>query len=76
MEVTVETEVSVAVRGATRSNDACWCGGVLLTPEAVALAASISVRAVFRLIETGSVHFTDDREPRVCSRSLRTIGSD
>lgn len=76
MEVTVETEVSVAVRGATRSARPCWCGGILLTPEAAARLVSISVRAVYRLIEADSIHFTDEREPRVCSRSLRGIKSE
>lgn len=73
MEVTFETEVSVAVRGATRSNETCWCNGVLLSPDAAARAASTSVRAIYRLIETGSLHFTDEREPRICSRSLSEL---
>jgi hypothetical protein len=70
MEVTFETEVSVAVRAAPQVTQACWCGGVLLTPDAAALVAAISLRAVYRLIEADAVHYTDEREPRVCSKSL------
>ena len=70
MEVTFETEVSVALRAINRPDQTCWCGGVLLTPDAAALMASISVRAVYRLIEADSIHFTDEREPRVCSHSM------
>lgn len=74
VEVTYETEVSVAVRGGgARPDEACWCGGTLVTPEAAARAASVSVRAIYRLIEAASVHFTDEREPRVCARSLGGI---
>lgn len=73
-EVTFETEVSVAVRAPTRPPQTCWCGGLLLTPDAAALMASISVRAVYRLIEANSIHFTDEREPRVCSRSVAGCG--
>lgn len=70
VEVTLETEVSVAVRGGSRPIEPCWCGGVLLTPDAAALIASIPVRAIYRLIEADAIHFTDEHEPRVCSRSL------
>jgi hypothetical protein len=72
MEVRFETEVSVAIRGC-RSLATCWCGGVLLTPDAAAVVASISVRAVYRLIEADAIHFTEEREPRVCTRSVATV---
>ncbi|MDQ3282545.1 MAG: hypothetical protein M3Q69_14185 [Acidobacteriota bacterium] len=77
MEVTVETEVRVSMRGhASEAGQTCWCGGLLLPPLAAAQAASISVRAVYRLIEAMSVHFTHEPEPRVCSRSVIGIAGE
>lgn len=74
MEITVETEVSVSVRGAAAAVELCaLCGGLLLTPEAAARIASTSVRAIYRWVDAGGMHFTEGqgRGVRVCDQSLR-----
>lgn len=73
MEVTVETEVRVSVRTEPHAQSACWCGGLLFTPESAAQMSLTSVREIYRLIEAGAVHFTDEREPRVCIRSVSVV---
>ena len=76
LEVTFETEVSVAVRVPPPLPDTCWCGGVLLTPDAASRTAPISLRELYRLIEAASIHYTDEREPRVCGASVVAIATD
>jgi hypothetical protein len=73
MEVTIETETRVSVRPDPRADSSCWCGGLLLTPESAAQMSLTSVREIYRLIEAGAVHFTNEREPRVCTRSAGLV---
>lgn len=76
IEITSETsEFFIIRRPHTRVT--AWCSECqrkvrLLTPEAAADGAGVSIRAIFRLIEAGRIHFieTDGGRVLVCFDSL------
>lgn len=75
VEITVETEVSVAIRGGMRAGrDPCpQCGGVLLSPWVAARMASTSVRQIYQMVENGSLHYAEiGGEGLVCFSDSQT----
>lgn len=75
-EITVERDEIFVVRKAAGPVGG-WCeacGGEALfaLPEAAAASAGVGVRLIYRLVETGKVHFTEtpDGSVLVCQNSL------
>jgi hypothetical protein len=71
-EVTFETEelVSVKVRcGFTGFCERCNSFVEMLPPEAAAVLTGLGEREIFRLIETGEIHFVEAERIFVCSES-------
>lgn len=64
-EVTIETEESTLVRTTKgRQTSLMWCPACrrqveMITPEQAARIAGVSTRTIYRLIESGSVHFIE-----------------
>jgi hypothetical protein len=72
-EVTFETEelVSVKVRGGFRGFCERCNGFVeMLPPEAAAALTGLGEREIFRLMETGEIHFVEAERVFVCRDSL------
>ena len=77
--ITVETERVLIVRGHSCESDG-WCNQCgakvkLVAPEVAASLSGLSRRAVYRLIETGQVHFTESRDAivSICLESLTAV---
>jgi|RhiMethySRZTD1v2_1073278.scaffolds.fasta_scaffold1256670_2 hypothetical protein len=75
----VETERILIVRGHQREVNG-WCDQCgsevkLLTPEVAAALTGLSRRAVYRLIETAEVHFSEspDALVSICLESLTKV---
>jgi hypothetical protein len=75
--IEVETEEIVVMR--VRATCMAWCPGcsaevVMARPEAAAARAGLRVRAIYRLVEAGAVHFLEspDGIVLVCVDSLIT----
>jgi len=66
--VTIETEESIVLRGSpNRSSALMWCPGCrrqveMVTPEQAAQIAGVSTRTIYLWLESGAVHFVEDRE--------------
>lgn len=77
--ITVETERVLIIRGGNSESDG-WCGQCgarvkLLAPETAAALTGLGRRALYRLVETGQVHFTESRDAivSICLESLTTV---
>lgn len=81
--ITVETERVLIIKGRHGAVDG-WCEQCgarvkLVTPEIAATLTGLSRRAVYRLIETGRLHFTEspaaspEAQVSVCLASLTTV---
>jgi hypothetical protein len=71
-EVTYETEELIAVklrRGFTGFCDQCNAFVEMLPTEAAALLTGLGEREIFRLIETGEIHFVEAERVFVCRDS-------
>jgi hypothetical protein len=75
-EITIETHSVLAVRRRTGA-PAAWCQGCddlveMITPDEAAKLSGLSSRAVYRLVETESIHFieTHDGSLLICLKSL------
>ena len=73
-------QVAVLIDSTTQSDLRCdFCGesSVMISPLLAAKLSRISTREIYRLIETGKIHFVEmpapDRQIFVCSKSLPTI---
>jgi hypothetical protein len=85
-EVTYETEELVSVkfrRGFTGFCERCNGCVEMFPPETAAMLTELSEREIFRLIETGEIHFVEAERVFVCRESLmngpkllRAISSD
>jgi hypothetical protein len=79
IEITLETSQVFEVK-LRRQRALGWCPQCattvqMLTPEAAALAFSISTRAIYRGVEEGQLHFTETTDGLllVCSASLQAV---
>ena len=75
-EVTIESETVVVVRSGASPLRA-WCEGceaasVMLTPDAAASIAGITMEVLYARVEAGLIHFTElpDGALLICSASL------
>jgi hypothetical protein len=75
-EVTVEIDRLLVIRKTSRPVSG-WCAECaeqvrLLTPEAAATAAGVSVRTIYRRVEARELHFTETAEGRllICLTSI------
>ena len=77
MEITFETEETVVLRqGAIVSADHCTdCGRtvVMATPQAAAFVSGVGEREIFRQMESGQLHFTEDVRVLVCLTSVTKL---
>ncbi|GEM_PF-3385713 len=76
-EIVFEKEETILLRqSAATMNEFCpFCDAVsvMATPEAVTLMTGVSEREIFRLIETGDIHFYDGPKVYVCLNSLSAV---
>lgn len=76
-EITIETETIVRVRGTPepvlRFCGSCGTERWMVAPAAAAQLADLTTRAVYRLVESGRLHFEElaGCELLVCTDSLR-----
>lgn len=75
-EITVETERLLIIRRRYRAVEA-WCDGcrdmvVLIRPDQAAAVLGCSLRAIFRHVEAGALHFTEQSDGMllICLSSL------
>ena len=75
LEITVETNLLVVLRGASRIP--VWCGECssmvqTISPEEAAVLANLSTRALYRRVEAGRLHLIEPAEqsPLICLDSL------
>lgn len=80
MEITFETEETVVLReGAKVSLNSCpGCGRDVLmaTPQAAAFVSRVSEREIFRLIELGLLHFSENGCVLVCLESVKSVAKE
>ena len=61
----------------TRQNrcEECAAEVIWFTPRPAAVLVGLSPRSIYRLLETGAIHFIEANgdEPQICSRSLLKI---
>ncbi len=83
IEITVFAEQTIIIRPLNLPQPG-WCENCgaqvpLLTPERAAAIAGVSVRTIFRHVETGQLHFVEPPDGRllICANSLadRNSGS-
>ena len=76
-EITFETEETVILREGARVSftfcTACSREVLMATPQAAAFLSGVTERHIFRLLEAGSLHFTEDGPVRVCLESVGLI---
>ena len=76
-EITFETEETIRLRkGYSIINEFCpGCRELvdMATPQAIAIWANVSERLIFRLIESGSVHYVEKTGIYICLSSLAAI---
>lgn len=76
-EITVETETIVCWRRRSRVTPTAWCSQCaaeveLVTPEGAAAHSGFNLRAIYRKVEAGRLHFRETAEGRllICLNSL------
>jgi excisionase family DNA binding protein len=79
-EITIETHRRLIVRSLGVSISA-WCPGCvanvrMITPEQAAALMNVSSRTIYQLIESGGVHFIEQRgQMLICAESLPAYDS-
>ena len=80
MHITFETEETVVLReGANVSVDhcaRCLRDVLMATPQAAAFLSGTGEREIFRLIEAGLVHFTENGRVLICLESLTELAEE
>ncbi|MGI8882957.1 MAG: hypothetical protein ACR2IA_01765 [Pyrinomonadaceae bacterium] len=75
MEITFETEETITLRQVSETLTVfcrrCRTSVEMITPPLAAALAGLSEREIFRLIETGSIHFLEAERIFVCRESLQ-----
>ena len=81
-EILIETHERTLVRWLEKEVRSfcrvCLTEGFFILPERAAIESGASVREIFRMVESGAVHFieTDNRLTLVCRASLSIAASD
>jgi len=76
LELTIETEDNVVLRGGGRRAIRMWCPDCLcevemVTVEEAAEIAGVSLRTIYSHVEAGAIHFFDDSgHTFVCAQTL------
>ena len=76
VELTIETDENVVLRGAGRRSILMWCPDCqreveVVTVEEAAEIAGISLRTIYSHVEVGAIHFFDDSgHTFVCAQTL------
>ena len=74
MEITFEVEETIILRQVAKTLTVfcpqCEALVEMLTPQLAAAVSKTTIREIFRLIESGRLHFTETDEIRVCLNSL------
>lgn len=77
-EITFEIEETIIVRRETEKLilfcSQCQALVEMITPQRAAYLSGLSEREIFRLIESGAVHFTEAERVFVCRGSLTVFG--
>ena len=78
MDISFETEETVVLREGSRVSIS-YCSGcsrevLMAIPQAAALLSRVGEREIFRLIENGLVHFSEDGRVLVCLASVANLG--
>lgn len=76
-EITFETEELVAVkarRGFTGFCNRCQAFVEMVPTDAAAILTGVSEREIFRLIESGEIHFVEAERVFVCRNSSMRFG--
>ena len=72
--ITLETEETIVLHessGAeTRFCRECDADALMIAPRAAAAVSGLTEREVFRLVESGKIHFTENETTLVCLRSV------
>lgn len=73
-EITFEVEETIILRQSETRLEAfcplCQALVEMLTPQLAAAVSKTTIREIFRLIESGRLHFMETDEIRVCLNSL------
>jgi hypothetical protein len=73
-EITFEVEETIIVRQVEKTLTVfcpqCQASVEMLTPQLAAAVSKTTIREIFRLIESGRLHFRETDEIRVCLNSL------
>ena len=73
-EITFEVEETIILRQSGNRLEAfcpqCQALVEMLTPQLAAAVSKTTIREIFRLIESGGLHFMETDEIRVCLNSL------
>lgn len=80
MDISFETEETVVLREGSRVSIS-YCNGcgrdvLMAIPQAAALLSRVGEREIFRLIETGLVHFSENGRVLVCLGSVANLGNE
>lgn len=74
-QIVFEVEERILVRSGefTAPADCPFCGEIVAmgTPCTAAALYDLSEREIFRLIEAGSIHFTETTQVLICLKSIR-----
>ncbi len=74
MEITFEVEETIILRQSGNILEAfcsqCLASVEMLTPQLAAAVSNTTIREIFRLIESGRLHFMETDEIRICLYSL------
>jgi hypothetical protein len=76
VELSIETEENVVLRGAGRRSIRMWCPDChceveVVGAEEAAQIAGVSIRTIYRRVEAGAIHFFDDSgHTFICSQTL------
>jgi len=79
-EITFETEETVVLREGSR---VCveYCAGcqkeaLMATPQTAGLLSGVGEREIFRLVESGLLHFVEGVRVLICLESVRNLGKE
>jgi hypothetical protein len=77
VEITFEVEETIILRQAARlSSRFCrQCGAVveMISPQTIADLSDLTEREIFRLVETGKIHFIEAGRILICLNSIAVL---
>jgi|KBSSwiStaDraftv2_1062776.scaffolds.fasta_scaffold13519_6 hypothetical protein len=80
MEITFETEETVVLHEGSKVSveycSECASEVLMATPRAAAFLSTVSEREIFRRVELGLLHFSENGRVMICLNSLKLIGNE